>query len=134
MTDAEKEYVRYRKERAQASWEVARWAFEHELLQDSVNRLYYACFYLVSALLLTDGMASSKHTGVRSLFNQHWIKTGRLPVFVGRFYQTLFDKRQEGDYLDGTVFSRHDVERWFNEAQQFIEVISKQIDKRLKQI
>jgi uncharacterized protein (UPF0332 family) len=32
-----------------------------------VNRLYYACFYAVSALLPLHGFSSSKHAGVRSL-------------------------------------------------------------------
>ncbi len=44
-----------------------------------VNRLYYACFYVVSALLVSHGLSSSKHTGVRSLFNQQYVKTGKIP-------------------------------------------------------
>ena len=35
----------------------------------AVNRLYYACFYAASAILLLKGYSSPKHTGVRSLFH-----------------------------------------------------------------
>jgi len=49
---------------------------EGEEWNPCVNRLYYACFYAVSALLIQQGLSSSKHTGVRSLFNRHYVKTG----------------------------------------------------------
>ena len=43
-----KDYIRYRMERSRQSLTVARYAFEQGHLQDAVNRLYYACFYLNS--------------------------------------------------------------------------------------
>jgi uncharacterized protein (UPF0332 family) len=62
-----------------------------------VNRLYYACFYAVSALLLRHGFSSSKHTGVRSLFNRHFVKTGKISKALAQIYNDLFARRQESD-------------------------------------
>src|SRR3972149_10242075 len=45
----------------------------------AVNRAYYAMFHAVTALLLSEGMAFSRHSGVISAFDQHWLKTGRFP-------------------------------------------------------
>jgi uncharacterized protein (UPF0332 family) len=37
----------------------------------AVNRMYYACFYAVTALLLIEGLHSAKHSRVRSLLTTH---------------------------------------------------------------
>jgi len=42
----------------------------------AVTRAYYACFYAASALLLTQDIARSKHSGVLSTFRQHFVKSG----------------------------------------------------------
>ena len=64
------------------------------------NRIYYACFYAVTALLLTKNLSSSKHSGVVALFNRHFIKTGIVSIEMGKFYSTIFDNRLESDYAD----------------------------------
>ena len=69
-----------------------------------VNRLYYACFYVISALLVRRGLSSSKHAGVRSLFNKQYVKTGKIPKDLARIYNDLFERRQEGDYIDFVRF------------------------------
>jgi uncharacterized protein (UPF0332 family) len=65
VTVEEKPYVRYRLERASGALAEARMMLDAGHLHATVNRLYYASFYALSALLLTEGMASSKHSGVR---------------------------------------------------------------------
>lgn len=101
-----RELVRYRVARAVETLEVARWSLQTGHLHSTVNRLYYACFYTVAALLLTENLSSSKHTGIRSLFARHWIKTGRLPREMGDLYYNLFEHRQKGDYADLATFNR----------------------------
>jgi len=58
--------VLYRMARARETLEDARILAEKGRWNACVNRLYYACFYAVSALLVRDGLSSSKHAGVRS--------------------------------------------------------------------
>lgn len=76
--------VKYRLSRAEEALEEAEVLYKSNHLNASVNRLYYACFYAVSALLLNEGLSSSKHSGIRSLFNQHWVKTGRVSKELGQ--------------------------------------------------
>ena len=45
----------------------------------TVNRAYYSVFYAMRAFLATIDKDSSKHSGVVSLFNQHFIKTSMIP-------------------------------------------------------
>lgn len=130
MSDETKEYVRFRLARAGQALEAARASLERSLLNDAVNRLYYACFYAVSALLISRGLSSSKHSGVRSLFERHFVKDGPLPKPLGRFYHQLSDSRQEGDYTDFATFAREDVASWSAQAEEFVAAITSQLEKQ----
>lgn len=87
------------------------------------NRLYYACFYAVSALLVKYGLSSSKHSGIKSLFNQNIIKKEILSKNRGKLYNQLFEARQEGDYVDFVSFDRDLVEPWVLKVKEFIDDI-----------
>lgn len=115
--------IQYRLERANETFEEALLMQREEHWNSCANRLY-ACYYAVSALLATKGLASSKHTGIKAFFNQYFIKTGLVPKENGKLYNRLFDARQEGDYVDFVVFERDDVEPWIPQVKNFIETIS----------
>jgi len=85
-----------------------------------VNRLYYACFYAVSALLLTRDFSTSKHAHLRSLLHREFVKTGLIPKELGAYFDLLFDSRQEGDYADFARFNAEDVNGWLEISQKFI--------------
>ena len=116
--------IRYRIERARETFEEALLMQREGHWNSCANRLYYACYYAISALLATKGLASSKHTGIKALFNQHFVKTCLVSKENGRLYNRLFDARQEGDYVDFVVFERDDVEPWIPQVKRFIETIS----------
>ena len=132
MNAESQEYVQYRISRARESLRDARLLIDNGSLHSAVNRLYYACFYIVSALLLTQGRSSSRHAGVRSLFLKHWVSTGAVPKESGRFFNRLFETRQKSDCKDLVTFDSEDVERWFNEADAFVAQVSAEIEKLLQ--
>jgi len=104
VTEWNRDLVLYRMTRADETLEDARILAKAGRWNACVNRLYYACFYAVSALLVRDGLSSSKHAGVRSLFNRQYVKTGKIPKDLARIYNDFFEKRQEGDYIDFVSF------------------------------
>jgi uncharacterized protein (UPF0332 family) len=63
--------VQYRLRRSRETLQDARILAHASRWNPCVNRLYYACFYAVSALLIQHGLSSSKHAGIRGLFNRH---------------------------------------------------------------
>jgi uncharacterized protein (UPF0332 family) len=89
-----------------------------------VNRLYYSCFYAASAILEKNGLSSAKHSGVRSLFNNHFARTGLVAKEVAAIYNDLFDRRQESDYGPFFVFEESDVRPWFNKVETFVNTMS----------
>ena len=120
MTLEDRKLVRYRLQRAQEALDEAALLQEKGHLNTCVNRLYYACFYAVSALLLAEGKSSSKHSGIRALFNKEWVKPGRVSLEYGQFYRRLYDSRQKGDYGDFVQFEDADVTSWLQEARRFV--------------
>jgi uncharacterized protein (UPF0332 family) len=91
VTDWNKDLVLYRMERAHETLEDARILAGKGRWNACVNRLYYACFHAVSALLVRDGFSSSMHAGVRSLFNRQYVQAGEIPKDLARTYNDLFE-------------------------------------------
>lgn len=125
MTEERKQDLRQRLHRAQETLTEARTLKDSGLYIGTVNRLYYASFYAVSALLETRGLTSSKHSGIIALLNQHLVKTGIVTDDQGKFYRYLFDTRQLGDYNDYPVFTAELIEKMFKSASEFVDVISR---------
>ena len=64
----------------------------------AANRLYYAVFHAINALLIHDGHSVNTHRGSHAIFNLHYIKTGIFPIEYGRLYNQLQTMREECDY------------------------------------
>ncbi|MFQ6035431.1 MAG: HEPN domain-containing protein [Sedimentisphaerales bacterium] len=94
----------------------------------AVNRLYYACFYAVTALLLRDGKQFARHSAVKSEFVRTYIKSGQIDTKWNKFYQKLFDDRQEGDYIPTATFETSDVKARLQQARDFIDLIRGLVD------
>lgn len=73
------------------------------------NRLYYACFYMTSALLIRNNHAAQTHSGVIHLFGLHFVRTQLISKDAGKIYSKLFEIRQTGDYDDLFNLSEEDV-------------------------
>jgi len=132
MTPETVRLIRHRVVRAKEALEEATLLLAHEHVATAVNRLYYAAFYAVSALLLIDGYSSPKHSGIRALFDRHWIASGRLPKDLGRLYRRLFDARQKGDYADLVAFDPAEVQTWRDDVEGFLRAIVQAIEERMQ--
>ena len=98
------------------------------------SRLYYACFYTVSALLSKHDLSSSKHSGIRSFFNQNFVKTGIFSKEMAVIYNSLFERRQEGDYEVFITFKENDVKPWLEETEAFVNAVLKLIERDTKNL
>ena len=118
-----KEIVNYWLEKAKDSLEAAKDELEAGRLSFSVNRIYYACFYVVSAVLLQKGLKFKKHSGVRAAFHKHLVKSGLVSREIGQFYDEMFEARQRADYIELVHFKREQIEKWLEKAREFIEAV-----------
>lgn len=96
--EEKREYIRYRIESARKTFEAARILADNRFWNSAVNRLYYALFYSVNALLYLSDISVKKHSTVKSQFTLHFVKTGKFDKKYGQLLSELFDWRQKGDY------------------------------------
>ena len=133
MTDWNRDLIQYRIERAYETLEDAQILQKSRRWNACVNRLYYACYYAVSGLLLQKGLFSSKHTGIRSLFNLHFVKSGKVPKDFAKTFNDLFERRQESDYVDFVRFTESQVRPWIEKTGKFVRFIDDLIQRERKE-
>jgi uncharacterized protein (UPF0332 family) len=117
------EIIDYRRKRAKETLKDAEQLFKSGSLFSAVNRIYYAMFYEVIALLLTKGFSSPKHSGVK------FVKTGKVSIQSGKLFARMYDFRQKGDYEDFVTFEENKVREWLDNAKLFIEELENLINK-----
>ncbi len=92
--------ISYRLDRAKETLQEAEYNANGGYFNTAVNRLYYACYYAASALMLANNIQAVTHNGIKTMLGLHFVKTGKLEPRYGRIYQQLFENRQSGDYED----------------------------------
>ncbi len=123
------ELVKYRISRAIETYEEAQLLAKENYWNTVANRLYYTCFYLVSALLLQKKLKLSTHNGVKTEFHKNFVKTNLVSKKAGKLYSRLINLRQEGDYLDFKRLEKNDVYPFIVEVKQFISELESLIEK-----
>jgi len=116
--------VQYRLEKAQTAITHAESNARMGYWEVTANRLYYAAYYAVSALLIHHGHAAQTHNGVIQLFGLHFIKPGIVDRRFGKLYNQLFTLRLTGDYNDSYTLEEEDVVPLIAPARELIEAIS----------
>jgi len=125
MSDARQTYIKYRLERAHEALEEAVMLLRMAHYNSYVSKLYYACFYAVSALLYKEGYTTATHAGARNLFAQHFMKTNQIEPEVGKLYSILFHYRLESDYKINYRIDPQLAEPWMNKASEFVAIVEK---------
>lgn len=120
LMQGREELIRYGMDRAKETIGEAELLAQSGYWNACVNRLYYACFYAVTALLLRHGLSSTKHTGVQSLLNQHFRRTGLIEPDLGDLYNTLFTRRLAGDYKEFVRYREEQVRPWLAQTPRFV--------------
>ena len=117
------EMVKYRVERSDLALIEARDSIIKGNNITAVNRLYYSCFYIINALFAKRQLYAKSHSGIKTLFNEKFVKTGIINSSYSSIYNELFNKRMKGDYEDFIEFSRMEVEYFLTPAEEFINEI-----------
>ncbi len=117
-------YIRYRLEKAQEVYGAAQVLCDANQWNSAVNRLYYACFYSASALLLNRHISAKTHSGVIGQFSEQIVRSGLVSVEDFRVYAKLLNWRSKGDYNDLYDFCKEDVMPMMPKVRHFIDVVA----------
>ncbi|GHT20384.1 DNA-binding protein [Bacteroidia bacterium] len=128
MNDTErKAVIALRLENAQQTLQEAKLLMDNAYWNAAINRMYYACYYAVSALLIKNGIQAQTHTGVRQMLGLHFVKTNLLSSQNNAFYSDLFAKRHSGDYDVYIYFDKDVTVGLYPQSIEFITAIEKLI-------
>ncbi len=124
IEDKKRELALNRIQQTEESLGEAEYLFDGKKSPRSViNRAYYAMFYAILALLIFEKFGSSKHSGVLSYFNSHFVKTGKIPKELGRAVNKAFGMRLRGDYREQAILTREQVAPFLKLSESFISAV-----------
>jgi uncharacterized protein (UPF0332 family) len=125
MDEKRREVAIYRLDRAKATLDDARLLAQSHRWNSAINRLYYAAFYAITALLTRENLEAATHKGVKQLFSAHFIQTGKISLELGKAFSQLFTWRQKGDYDDLFDFTEEKIAPYFEPVEHLIEEVEK---------
>lgn len=126
MTDNRKTLIEYRLTQARDSLREADILNQSGMsLRSVMNRLYYAMFYAVLALLQNKEMGTSKHSGAISIFDREYVKAGIFPREMSKALHRAFELRQKADYMEETEVTPEDIAEIRPLAEQFVTAAEK---------
>ena len=97
------------------------------------NRLYYAVFSAMRAVLALDGFDSKKHSGIISRFRQSYIKTGTFSTEMSKIIDDFEVIREDNDYVDFFIISKEDVMIQSQRAKFFVNEVERYLQEQYNQ-
>lgn len=121
--------VKYRLDRADETLKEVEILARESHFNAAANRLYYACYYAVSALLVANGLNSQSHAGSKTLLGLHFVSKGLLSNEYGKTFSRLFEIRHSGDYDDFVFCDKEMIDEYTPKATDFINAIKALLNK-----
>jgi len=115
--------IQYRLERADETLKEVAILAKESHFNAAINRLYYACFYAASALLVANSISAASHAGVKNMLGMNFISKGILSKEHGKTFSRLFEIRHSGDYDDFVYCDQEMIDEYKPKAEDFIKSI-----------
>lgn len=96
----------------------------------TVNRLYYAVFYIVTAYLAIDSFIVKSHKGVKIKFHEELTLKGLISKQESKLFELLHMRRHEFDYDDFVMIDEEEIKDLMESSRSLIDKIENLINKR----
>lgn len=87
------------------------------------NRLYYAAFHAVSALLIRNQIQVGTHKGAFLMFNEKFVLTGKFTTADRRLYSNLEGLRDKGDYNCSLEIEEDEISHYVEATKVFVSKV-----------
>ena len=94
------------------------------------NRLYYAVFHAMRAVLAFDGIYKKHHSGIISEFRRLYIKTDTFPKELSTTISRAYDMRTGSDYDDFFIVSKQEVKELLQDVEVFLSQIQQYLQHK----
>lgn len=88
----------------------------------AVSRAYYAMFYIAEALLLSKGLAYSKHSAVIAAFGREFAKAGVMPPEFHAHLRAASEARNISDYQLASHVTDEETTQHISRAEGLLAV------------
>ncbi len=130
LSDSERQVIVGRElEKAERTFSDALFCVGEDRWETAANRLYYALFHAMSALLVSDGYHIKSHRGILSMFGEHYVKTEIFSRKDGSLLSELVIMRDNADYNCFFDADEEKLRPYIEPTRQLIDKISKYIRK-----
>ena len=107
-------------QKAQTYLRSAAVLYELEDFDSCASRAYFAMFYAAQASLLHEHGALPSKQGIRTMFEQTFVDTERLPEQAGTALKHAYDLQEKGDYAHDYAVSQDEAEHALQQAEAFV--------------
>lgn len=120
--------VRLELEKAQTTLTEMDVLCQSKLWNAAANRMYYALFHAVSALLIHDGHIVKSHRGILVLFGQQYVRKGIFTKEDGALLSELIIMRDNADYNCFYNVTEEKIVSFIAPSRNLIERISQRVE------
>jgi uncharacterized protein (UPF0332 family) len=96
--EARADVIAWSVERARVRLAAAERELDAGVPQLAADHAYYACFHLLTAIFLQEGLTLKRHSALRSALHERLIQTGRLERRWGSVFDRLAELRTKSVY------------------------------------
>jgi uncharacterized protein (UPF0332 family) len=132
MKEEIRSHIIYRIDKAKRYINIVEKGIKTGIYETNPHNLYYAFFYMVIALMLTQGYKFKTHTGIKNEFLRIFVKTGKIDFEYGDFFKNIFLYRQENDYEIVEIPNKDTLIYFLEKSKEFVIRLESQIEEELK--
>lgn len=92
MEFQKEDYIKYRAAKSKSTLLEVKLLLENQFWNTAISRMYYACFYMVGALLVKNNIKAQSHSGCIQQFGKHFVLNEMIDKQSARVYFELFEK------------------------------------------
>ena len=129
-TEERRELSSVRLDKAFQMLSAARIMLQYGDYATACNRLYYAVFHAMRAVLALDEIDEHSHSHLISEFRKRYLKTNVLDRSLSDTIGSSFQIRNESDYEDDWIISKADVIEQEQKVSEFLAVIERYVESR----
>ena len=121
--------LEYRMNRAIETLAEADKLIEGQFYNTAVTRLYFACYYSVTALIAKHNISHPTPLGIKRMFSENFINNGKIERKYFFFFIKLFRARTRAEQEDFLLYDYKQCDEYRIKAKSFINAMQTEILK-----
>lgn len=119
--------IQHRINQSLKALEDVKFLLDNKKLSLASNRIYYAVFYIVSAIAIKNDFSTSKHKQLLGWFNKNFIASNKIDKSYSKLIYEAYSNREKSDYDFLFELTFDEINHLFDKAKEFVELIRKEI-------